>query len=542
MGGSTSKVDLDPVVPSGKIASEGNQREHPQHKKLSKLVRQQTKKDNDKLYFTKQLTVVVVGASGDLAKKKTYPSLLELYDLDYLPPSTSIIGYARSPYTNEAFRERVKPFLLKKKGISPGKVNRFLTMLKYMNGSSYNDEDAWGKVDEVISTMDESNSGNRLFYFAIPPTQFASAGSAIKAVAMSKHGNGWNRMVIEKPFGRDTESSATMSQEIGALFTEEQIYRIDHYLGKEMVQNLLVLRFANVFLEPVWSNKSVKCVIISFKENIGTDGRGGYFDEFGIIRDVMQNHLLQILSLIAMERPTRVAGEGYSDLVRDEKVKVLKCVKPLTLSDVVLGQYIADDENTQKGYLDDPTVPEGSNTPTYALAQFEIDNERWRGVPFVIKCGKALNERKADVRVQFKAPSDSTECFGGVGVPLNELVIRVQPDLAVYMKTNVKMPGFRNAPLMTEMNLSYNQNFKDVKVPDAYTRLILEVLRGQQAAFVRDDELHVAWKIFTPLLHEIEKGSIKPWPYKFGSRGPQEADEKMKTIYDRSAEYKYGGE
>jgi glucose-6-phosphate 1-dehydrogenase len=536
MGSKSSKPKpLNSVVPEHKSLLTRQVTPHPHKEQIRKLVRTQTKKDNDTLYFQKTLVVVVVGASGDLAKKKTYPSLLHLFNSGYLPKKTQIIGYARSSFSNADFRERLRPYLDKTK-LDNGTINSFLASLVYMNGTSYDDSDAWAKVDEAIEAFDKGGKGNRMFYFAIPPTQFSAAGSAINGNAMGKKG-GWNRMVIEKPFGKDVASSDVMSKEIGALFTEDQIYRIDHYLGKEMVQNLLVLRFANTFLEPVWSRKHIKCVIISFKENIGTDGRGGYFDQFGIIRDVMQNHLLQILSLVAMEKPDRLAGKGYSDLVRDKKVEVLKSVKPLTMDDVILGQYVAGNGNP--GYLDDETVPEGSNCPTYCLAKFTIDNDRWKGVPFIIKCGKALDERKADIRVQFKEPNGSSDCFGGQSVPLNELVMIVQPNLSVYMKCNVKMPGFRNTPMITEMNLSYDHTFKDIEVPDAYTRLLLEVLRGQQATFVRDDELRVAWKIFTPLLHEIESKNVQPLQYAFGSRGPREADETMKSLYERSVDYQY---
>jgi glucose-6-phosphate 1-dehydrogenase len=246
-----------------------------------------------------------------------------------------------------------------------------------------------------------------------------------------------------------------------------------------------------------------------------------------------------------MEKPKRVSGKGYSDLVRDEKVKVLQKVKPLAMDDVVLGQYVgnpnAANDEEKEGYLDDKTVPDGSVTPTYALAKFAIDNERWKGVPFLMKCGKALNERKAEIRIQFKQPDNVEDTFGGQEVPLNELVMRVQPNLAIYMKCNIKMPGLTSTPVMSELNMSYNTNFADVNVPDAYTRLILDVLRGQQAAFVRTDELKAAWEIFTPLLHEIDQSKIKPIDYVFGSRGPKEADEMISNSYVRPKSYKWGG-
>jgi glucose-6-phosphate 1-dehydrogenase len=227
--------------------------------------------------------------------------------------------------------------------------------------------------------------------------------------------------------------------------------------------------------------------------------------------------------------------------VRDEKVKVLHCIPPLRLEDVVLGQYVADDTGENPGYLEDPTVPEGSVAPTYAMARFAVNNARWAGVPFVMKAGKALNERKCEIRIQFKEPPGSASMFAGNKVPLNELVIRVQPNDAIYFKCNVKTPGFRTIPVETDMDLTYTDKFEKLEVPDAYTRLILDVLRGEQATFVRSDELEAAWSIFTPLLHQIEGERIKPIPYKFGSRGPAEADAMMEAYYERSTNYVWQG-
>ena len=256
-------------------------------------------------------------------------------------------------------------------------------------------------------------------------------------------------MVVEKPFGHDSESSAALGIELSRYFSESEVYRIDHYLGKEMVQNLMVLRFANAIFEPLWNRDHISTVQITFKEPFGTEGRGGYFDEFGIIRDVMQNHLLQVMSLVAMETPVSLRSED----VRNEKVKVLKCIAPLDIADVVLGQYGRNAAGTQEGYLEDKTVPANSVTPTFAAARFHINNPRWKGVPFILKCGKALNERKAEIRIQFKAPPNALfSCEGeapaiGVGqlpnsiapVHQNELVLRIQPDEAVYLKTMTRL-------------------------------------------------------------------------------------------------------
>ncbi len=516
---------------------------NPGEKDLKQLLIRNTSDAPGLDFQAEALTVVVVGASGDLAKKKTYPSLFQLFCLGYLPEHFEVVGFARSPYTDESFREKMSGCL---EGKGPEKfIAPFLSKCFYNQGKAYDDTASWEKLhvhatafEEGVNHHSATSSCNRLFYFAIPPPQFAPSAQAIKFAAMSTAG--WNRFIVEKPFGKDSESSAELARSLGSVLTEDQVYRIDHYLGKEMVQNLMVLRFANIFLSPLWNRDSVKCVIISFKENFGTEGRGGYFDEFGIIRDVMQNHLLQILSLVAMEPPVCVSGGNHSNYVRDEKVKVLRCIPPLALDDVIIGQYCA--ANGKPGYLDDETVPEGSKCPTYCLAQFQINNSRWAGVPFIMKAGKALNERKAEVRIQLKCPPGHSTMFAGHDMPNNELVIRVQPDEAVYMKMNVKMPGFRTQPMMTDMDLDYKSSFPELSatIPDAYTRLILDVLRGEQSAFVRNDELEAAWAIFTPLLHALESGNAPtPIPYPYGSRGPPAADAFLSQIYHRNEEYMY---
>eukprot|EP00042_Codosiga_hollandica_P043660 m.416793 g.416793 ORF g.416793 m.416793 type:complete len:296 (+) comp56615_c0_seq11:1318-2205(+) len=270
-------------------------------------------------------------------------------------------------------------------------------------------------------------------------------------------------MIVEKPFGRDSESCAVLNDHLAKLFSEQEIYRIDHYLGKEMIQNMLILRFGNRLFAPLWNRDNISTVQISFKEPFGCQGRGGYFDEFGIIRDVMQNHLLQMMCTVAMERPATIDADD----IRQEKVKVLRAIKPLTLQDVIIGQYVASNipgnEESQKGYTDDPTVPNGSKCPTYALAVLRIVTDRWDGVPFILRCGKALDERKAEIRIQFKdVPgslfADSTR---------NELVIRVQPDEAVYMKCVTKKPGmsFDTYQVILRDEFSCSSGFSSVIFP-----------------------------------------------------------------------------
>ncbi|RKP14440.1 glucose-6-phosphate dehydrogenase [Piptocephalis cylindrospora] len=462
-------------------------------------------------------TIVVFGASGDLAKKKTFPALFGLFKNNFLPKNTHILGYARTEMDKEKFEDRITQYIKLSGDEDKSKLREFLTRCKYINGP-YDKDDGYKKLLENIEWMesDGGNHKNRIFYIALPPSVFVPVAQGIKRICWE--GEGERRIIVEKPFGKDLESSRDLQRELSALFVEDEIYRIDHYLGKEMVKNIVVLRFSNVFFGAVWNRDYVSNVQITFKEKFGTEGRGGYFDEFGIIRDVMQNHLTQLLSLVAMERPVSLSTED----VRDEKVKVLKSVVPISEDDVLLGQYTASADGKNPGYLDDDTVPKGSKTPTFAAMALQVKNERWEGVPFILKCGKALNDAKAEVRIQFK---DVPGNIMPHKIARNELIIRVQPNEAVYVKLTNKMPGLTVDTTTTELDLSYDRRWADVKIPDAYENLILDCIKGDHSNFVRDDELDAAWKIFTPILHQIDEGKIKPNSYEYGSRGPKGLDE-----------------
>ncbi|XP_068780222.1 glucose-6-phosphate 1-dehydrogenase isoform X1 [Struthio camelus] len=462
---------------------------------------------------------VILGASGDLAKKKIYPTVWWLFRDGLLPDDTYVVGFARTPLSVAQIRQQSQPYLKASPEDGP-RLDAFFARNSYVAGQ-YGEAGAFERLDAHLRALPGGARANRLFYLALPPSVYEPVTRHIRQACM---GPGWNRVIVEKPFGRDLASSNALSDHISGLFREDQIYRIDHYLGKEMVQNLMVLRFGNRIFGPIWNRDNIACVVLTFKEPFGTEGRGGYFDDFGIIRDVMQNHLLQMLCLVAMEKP----ASTDPDDVRDEKVKVLKSIAEVRPEDVVLGQYVGDprgEGEARRGYLDDATVPPGSTTATFAAAVLRVANERWDGVPFVLRCGKALNERKAEVRLQFRdVPGDifQRQC------KRNELVVRVQPDEAVYTKMMTKKPGMFFNPEESELDLTYGNRYKDVKLPDAYERLILDVFCGNQMHFVRSDELREAWRIFTPLLHTIEARREKPIPYLYGSRGPAEADELLK--------------
>lgn len=473
---------------------------------------------------------VVFGASGDLAKKKIYPTLWWLYKDGLLPANTKFVGYARSNITVDDIRKKSLQYM-KVQDNEKAKLDEFFKVNSYVAGT-YDTPAGFQKLDAEIKRLEKNGKANRLFYLALPPSVYKTVTDLIKKNCMT-HGNGWTRMIVEKPFGHDLASATELSQHLSSRFAEDELYRIDHYLGKEMVQNLMVLRFGNRIFGPIWNRDNIASVVISFKEPFGTQGRGGYFDTFGIIRDVMQNHLLQVLSLVAMEKPVSTRAED----IRDEKVKVLKCIEEIKMENTIIGQYVGNPQgegDEKLGYKDDPTVPKDSVTPTYALSAMFIKNERWDGVPFILRCGKALNERKAEVRIQFRdVPGD---IFQPNEIQRNELVMRVQPGEAVYMKVMNKKPGMAIGCEETELDLSYGSRYQGIKMPDAYERLILDVFYGSQIHFVRTDELAEAWRIFTPILHQIDKDRPKPINYVYGSRGPPEADELCNKL-----DFKYTG-
>ncbi|KAJ9709904.1 hypothetical protein PVL29_001406 [Vitis rotundifolia] len=337
------------------------------------------------------VSITVVGASGDLAKKKIFPALFALFYEDCLPEHFTVFGYARSKMTDAELRNMVSKTLtcrIDKRENCGEKMEQFLKRCFYHSGQ-YDSEENFTELDKKLKEHEAGRVSNRLFYLSIPPNIFIDA---VKCASLSaSSANGWTRVIVEKPFGRDSESSAALTNDLKQYLAEDQIFRIDHYLGKELVENLSVLRFSNLIFEPLWSRQYIRNVQFIFSEDFGTEGRGGYFDNYGIIRDIMQNHLLQILALFAMETPVSLDAED----IRNEKVKVLRSMKPLQLEDVVIGQYKSHTKGgvTYPAYTDDKTVPKDSLTPTFAAAALFIDNARWDGVPFLMKAGKALHTK-----------------------------------------------------------------------------------------------------------------------------------------------------
>lgn len=469
------------------------------------------------------LSICVFGASGDLAKKKVLPAIFSLYYDRHLPENFRVFGYARSKMTNEEFKDKIReslPCRISAAGNCDEVMDAFLDRMHYVSGL-YDDPKDFKALDAAMAA-EEATMGTkamRIFYLSIPPSIFVPV--AQNAARECSSTTGETRVIVEKPFGRDLTSSRELTASLAEVLAEENTYRIDHYLGKELIENITVLRFSNIIFQPLWSRAYIRNVQICFSENFGTEGRGGYFDNYGIIRDVMQNHLLQVMALFAMEEPASLNAED----IRDEKVKVIRCIRPIEIDNVVLGQYKGrkDGDKTLPAYLDDETVPPGSKCPTFAAMALFIDNARWDGVPFLMKAGKALHKRQAEIRIQFHhAPGKLYKKQLGSESEMNsnELVIRIQPDESINLRLNSKIPGLGMRLDQTDLDLQYKTKFSEDSLPDAYERLILDVVQGDKRLFIRNDELEEAWKLFTPLLETIEDDQMAPELYPYGSRGP----------------------
>jgi glucose-6-phosphate 1-dehydrogenase len=472
------------------------------------------------------LTLVVVGASGDLAKKKIYPALFALFCQGFLPADFRVMGFSRSQFSEAEFRGHVEERLTCR--YVPGehcarKTETFLSHCHYHRGD-YESADSYLDLYQRMQELEGGSEVNRVFYMAIPPSIFLQVARALGDAGLVHCGEKepWSRVVVEKPFGRDRASSDELARGMAHVFSEEDTYRIDHYLGKEVIQNLQVLRFANLVFEPLWNRRYIRSIRITWKEDIGVEGRAGYFDSFGIIRDVMQNHLLQMLALVAMEPPAKLNAQD----VRNAKVNVLRAVSPPGLDRIATGQYGSGRRGglEARPYRAEPGVPPDSRTPTYAAVVLEVGTERWKGVPFLLTAGKGCDCRMTEIRIQFREVPGCM--FGSVGgcPGTNELVIRVQPDEAITLRVINKVPGLDLRLQPTRLDLNYRTAFAG-EIPEAYESLLLDVIRGDKSLFIRRDELDAAWDVFTPVLHELEQRQMEPELYGSFSAGPATADE-----------------
>ena len=478
---------------------------------------------------------VLFGATGDLAHRKVVPAIYQLWRTNLLPAEFSLVAVARRPYTNEAFAAEVRASVEKYSRVQPIDEAAWAELAKRIvyQQLDFADDDAFDQLGAKLDELDTQcgTAGNRLFYLATQPSQVTEIVRQMGRVGLDHEmrGGGWRRLIVEKPFGRDFESARLLNHEVSKVFRESQVYRIDHYLGKETVRNLLVFRFGNGIFEPVWNRGYVDHVQITVAESIGVEGRGAFYEETGASRDILQNHLLQLMTLVAMEPPSSF----QADALRDQKLQVLRAIAvpdaDAVKRNVVRGQYgpgwVAGD--AVPGYREEPEVDTESETETYVAGRFEIDDWRWSGVPFYLRAGKRLPKRATEIAIQFKdVPLRLFRESAGDPAP-NVLAMRIQPDEGIMLRFAAKVPGLGLDVRAVNMDFAYDTSFV-VDSPDAYETLILDALLGDASLFTRADEVEAAWSIVTPILSAWADSPAPHFPnYAAGSWGPDAADELM---------------
>jgi len=478
------------------------------------------------------LALVIFGATGDLTHRKLVPALYNLATSDLLPDKMAIVGFGRSDRDNDEFREGLRSAVAESGArVRDDTWNRFAERICYVRGR-YDDEKSFHQLAETLDQIDQEvgTENHRLFYLSTPPNVYADVVHYLGEAGLNKPTapDGWARLIVEKPFGRDLESALQLDRCVHQVFDESQVYRIDHYLGKETVQNIFVLRFVNGIFEPLWTRNYVDHVQITVAETIGVEGRGGYYDEAGALRDMVQSHLLQLLTLTAMEPPSTFTA----DKVRDEKVKVLDS---LYLADggevghsVVRAQYGRgmQDGRFVPGYQDEKDVPPSSSTETFVALKVMVDNWRWAGVPFYLRTGKRMPKRVSEIAIQFRRAPHMLLAGGASQRPRrNVLVLRIQPDDGLALRLDVKVPGLGMRVRPVDMSFLYKDAFAESS-PEAYQRLLLDAMRGESTLFTRTDEVEAAWRLVTPLLNAwSQEGRKDLQSYGAGSWGPDEAEQ-----------------
>jgi glucose-6-phosphate 1-dehydrogenase len=465
------------------------------------------------------LSIVIFGATGDLTARKLIPSLYRLHSKGRLPEEARIVGVARSPISDDAFRaklaEAVRTFAAE--DWQPQRWEGFARRLYYAPGDAAK-PGGLVRLQTWLQDTEGPGGGRRLYYLAVAPQLYPEIATRLGEAGMSREESGWRRLIIEKPFGRDLASARALNRTIHTHFQESQVYRIDHYLGKETVQNILVFRFANTLFEPVWNHQYIDHVQITVAESVTVGQRGEYYDRAGVLRDMFQNHLLQLLTLTAMEAPARFAAEP----LRNEKLKVLDAISASTpaeaVGQVVCGQYA--------GYRSERGVATASKTPTFAAARLNVDNWRWQGVPFYLRSGKGLKIRCSEVVIQFHCPPHLMFPLPpGTTLQCNRLTLVIQPNEGIHLCFQAKVPDGAMELRPADLRFNYRDSYPDVAIPESYERLLLDALHGDAALFMRSDEIERAWEIMDPLIDTAEAARApQPEEYTVGSEGPGAAD------------------
>jgi glucose-6-phosphate 1-dehydrogenase len=461
-------------------------------------------------------TIIIFGASGDLTQRKLIPSLFNLFRKRRTPKQLKIIGFGATEFSDDAFREHLLNGVKKFANFefTNEEWNLFAPNLCYVTGK-YSEIEHFNKLSEQLKKFENNEEANRLYYMALPPSIFPAIIDNLDKSNLLHENGAWRRVVLEKPFGTDLESAITLNKQVHKALNENQIYRIDHYLGKETVQNILFTRFANTIYEPIWNRNYIDHVQITVAEKVGLEHRAGFYDGVGVLRDMFQNHLLQLLTLVAMEPPASFSASA----LRNEKVKVLSAIKPMTPEQVstntVRAQY--------KGYSQEKDVGAESTTPTYAALRLFINNWRWQGIPFYLRSGKNLAEKLSQIIIQFKEPP--LAMFPMQTMKPNMLVLYLQPDEGVHLRFEAKAPDKVNETRSVDMEFHYDDAFGKSAIPEAYERLLLDAIQGDASLFTRADEVETAWSIIDPILQTWEAHQTPPLAvYKPSSWGPAEAD------------------
>jgi glucose-6-phosphate 1-dehydrogenase len=476
-------------------------------------------------------TVVIFGASGDLTKRKLVPALYRLVQQRVLPAEFAIVGLARTEMSTDEFRARMKEAVVEfseAKSVDEEVWESFARGLSYLTADINNPAD-YDKLAAMLAEVDKERGtqGNRLFYLSVAPKFYAPAVQQLGAHNLAKpKDKGWVRVIVEKPFGTDLESARQLNRELLEHLDEQQIFRIDHYLGKETVQNLLVFRFANGIFEPLWNRQYIDHVQLTNAETVGVEGRGGYYETAGVVRDMIQNHVFQVLSLVAMEPPVSLGSEA----VRDEKIKAMQAARNFTVERVraecVRGQYGPGSIAGQPvaGYRQEPEVAPDSTTETFAMLKMYFDNWRWANVPFYIRSGKRLPKRVTEIAIQFKAAP--LALFGEATAQMtpNQLIIRIQPDEGITLRFAAKVPGQATNVRDVNMDFRYGASF-GVQLAEAYERLLLDCILGDSTLYARKDMTERGWEIVMPILDEwaATKGQVNFPNYEAGTWGPKES-------------------